>query len=71
MGGLAGADGRRFCIGETIERGPGVGRGRGCECVILSAFLREAPGRFIGFDGVALELLPLAEPSISTCLAAL
>ena len=68
MGGLAGAEGKRFWIGDTIDRGPGVGRGRGCEWVMFSAALSEASGRFIGLDTVGVELVG---PSISACFAAL
>lgn len=41
VGGLAGADGSKFCRGETIGR-VGVGSGRGCDVAVLSA-LRESP----------------------------
>lgn len=60
VGGLAGADGRRFCKGDTIGR-VGVGKGRGCECVIASGLL-DAPDRRPGREPIPDIPLPSISP---------
>lgn len=67
VGGLAGADGRRFCKGDTIGR-VGVGKGRGCVCVIASGLLDGRTGREPRPDIPLPSISPVSEFNVRRAL---